>query len=433
MPAALPTWLKKNIPKVTLGTAFSAAMFAPDVFKGLTAENKLTGISKALASIWFWTDKIFKPVRSAIYGGWMVVGFGTISKAIHSLVKDTGSLAAALQRLQSIRGFERQFAPFVGGLGAAKTRVAELLNISQRGPFKFEEIAESSKNLEVLTRGMMSGSAATQKIGQVAIATGNNINDVATAVGGFYSTLRAGEPIQGAVEQLRQMGIVSNFTANQLDQMAASGAPAGVIFETLSSSLDKSHAGLKTAADDLATVSAEHAKAAEEMKVRFGAPWTQAEVQSTKNFTAAMVAITPALEAVSQSLAVVFTGFSTMSSRFARFVSESAYVKAAIVAIGQALAVLSVGLVAVGAVMSLNALPALEALGVALTGKITAGLSMLGLGATAAARTGLILLGVFRALAVVIVGGTFIGGLITLAGVLTNVVTGNASGFQSSQ
>lgn len=428
--AALQDFLKKNVPKSTL---FGAAMFAPDVVSGVTAENKLTGITKALASIWFWTDKIFKPLRTALIGGWMILGFNAISKAVTSLVKDTGSLAAALQRLQNIRGFERQFAPLLGGLGAAKQRVAELLALSQRGPFKFEEVATASKNLEVLTRGLMSGSGATRTIGKVAIETGNGINDVAEAVGGFYAKLRAGESVQGAVEQLRQMGVVSNFTATQLTQLAESGAPASVVFANLTDSLTKSHTALKGAGDDLATVAAEHQKASEEMKARFGAPWTQAEIQSTKNMTAAMVAITPALEAVSKSLAVVFTGFSTASSGFARMIAESAYVQAAITGIGQVLAVLSVGLLAIGTVMSVTALPALHAFAGTVGGLATAALGKWALTAGIAVRTGLVLTGVLRAISVVAVGGAFLTGLATLAGVLVNVGVGVAKAVNSLQ
>lgn len=436
---AVATWLKKNVTKATLGTAFGAAMFAPDVIGAVNAENKLTGISKALASIWFWTDKIFKPLRSALIGGWMVTGFAAMSKAIHGVVKDTGSLAAALQRLQSVRGFERQFAPLLGGLGAAKQRVAELLMLSQRGPFKFEDIAQASKDLEVLTRGAMSGAGATQTIGRVAIETGNSINDVAGAVGGFYSTLRAGEPIQGAVEQMRQMGIVSNFTANQLTQMATSGIPASVIFATLSDSLLKSRPALKGAADDLATVTAEHEKATEEMKVRFGAPWTQSEVQSTKNMTTAMIAITPALESVSQSLATVFTGFSNLSSKLAKTLAESIPVQAAITALGQAFTVLAVALVSIGTVMSAAALPALMALSATLSGNITAimaqsaTLARWGLTAAGAAKIGVILLNVFRAISVATIGTAVITGVVTLAGVLVNVVTGIGKAINSLQ
>ena len=73
MPAALPTWLKKNIPKPTIGTALAAATFAPDVAGLVQAESKLKGITKLLAELWFWTGKIFGPLRQALVGGWMIL------------------------------------------------------------------------------------------------------------------------------------------------------------------------------------------------------------------------------------------------------------------------------------------------------------------------------------------------------------------------
>lgn len=423
--AALPDWLKKNIPKATLGTAIGAAAFAPDVVGVATAEHKLTAITKALSSIYFWMGKIFSPLRQALVGGWMILGFNAIGKAINSLVKDTGSLEAALRRLQSIRGFERSFTTLTGGLSAAKQRVAELLALSQRGPFKFEDIAEASKNLEVLTRGAMSGATATKAIGNVAITTGNQIGDVATAVGQFYSTLRAGAPIEGAVEQLRQMGIVSNFTADQLRAMAENGAPATVIFSTLTESLDKTHSSLREAADDLTTVSAEHEKAVEEMKVRFGAPWTQAEVQSTKNMTAAFIAITPALEAVSKSFATVYTGFSTTSSWLAKLISQSPLVQAAIESVGKAFSYLAVAMAAAGAVLGVVAFPALiaqaNALATSLTTFLGPTLVRLGLSFTTITQGGLILAGTLRVIAGLIAGGAFVGGVVALTGVIVNL------------
>lgn len=423
--AALPDWLKKNIPKASLGTALGAAAFLPDVANIAKAESKLTAISKALASMYFWMGKIFAPLRQALVGGWMILGFNAIGKAINSLVRDTGSLEAALRRLQSIRGFERQFTTLTGSLSAAKQRVAELLALSQRGPFKFEDIAEASRSLEVLTRGAMSGANATRTIGNVAIATGNGINDVATAVGQFYSNLKAGQPIEGAAEQLRQMGVVSNITADRLKEMAANGAPATVIFSTLTEALDRTHSSLQEAADDLSTVTAEHEKAVEEMKARFGAPWTQSEIQSTKNMTAAFVAITPALEAVSKSMATVYSGFSTTSSWLAKIISQSPMVQSAIEGIGKAFAGLAVAMAAAGTVLSVIAFPAVMAQATSLATSITSflmpALIRMGLTFTAITQAGIILAGTLRVIAALLIGGAITGGVIALVGVVINL------------
>lgn len=397
--AALQDFFKQNLK----GQAANLVFLPGYVKEVANAESKMKALIKVTSDWLFWSLKALAPWRAALYGGWAIVGFKALGDAIKNIVRDTGSLAAALQKLGTIQITQRQLAPFVGGLGAAKQRVAELLTLSGRGPFKFEEIAGANIALEKFTRGAYSSAEATKAIGMAAINSGNQIGDVADAVGTLYENLREGRPIEGSVDALRQLGIVSQQSADQLVDMNKHGASSVEIFNRFSSQMETSAQSTKKFKDELTTVTAEHDKAAEALKAKFGAPWTQSEVQNTKNMTAAMQAIAPAAGRVSQTFATIFNGFSTATTGLAKFAAKNEQVRNVIEGTAKGLGYLSVGLMALGTVTLPLILPRLFA--------ATAGLYAMG-GAATAASVALRLLGTGT------VVGLVVTGLVSLAGMI---------------
>lgn len=320
---AIQDFFKENLK----GQAANLA-FLPGYVKEVgEAQSKMKALIKVTSDWLFWSLKALAPWRAALYGGWAILGFKALGDAIGRVVRDTGSLAAALQKLQSIQITQRQLAPFLGGMGQAKQRVAELLTLSSKGPFKFEEIASANIALEKFTRGAFSSAEATRSIGQAAIASGNDIGQVADAVGEFYQNLRAGQPIESAAENLRQLGIISQQSANNLVAMSQAGASSSEIFNRLTGEVEKSSKSIKGMGDSVASVSAEYAKASQNLQEKFGAPWTQNEVQNTKNMTAAMQAIAPAVGRISESWAKLFNGFATVRSEFIKFGAQNKFVR----------------------------------------------------------------------------------------------------------
>jgi hypothetical protein len=247
----------------------------------------------------------------------------SVGKIIHTILRDTGSLDAALRKLGQIQGFQRQFAPLLGGVTEAKRRVAELLNFTASTPFQFKDVAEASRSLEIMTRGAYSGGKALSDIGDAAAATGNGLSQTADAVGAVSAALRNGDSIGSAVEQLRAMGVVSGIDANFINQLADSGAAAGQVFSELTGIIQKHRGGMASYAKDVESVNAAHSKAAAALQEKIAAPFTAAELKSTENMTAAMIAIAPAVERVSEFFSKLFGGFSTASSAVAKFVAQN--------------------------------------------------------------------------------------------------------------
>jgi hypothetical protein len=397
--AAIQDFFKQNLK----GQAANIA-FLPGYVKEVgEAQSKMKALIKVTSDWLFWSLKALAPWRAALYGGWAILGFKALGDAIKNIVKDTGSLVTALQKLQSIQITQRQLAPFVGGLGAAKQRVSELLALSSRGPFRFEEIASANIALEKFTRGAFSSVEATRAIGMAAINSGNNINDVADAVGNFYQTLRNGQPIEGAAEQLRQLGIVSGRSADQLVDMSKGGASSIEVFDRFSTEMEAASKSTKGFSDELTTVSAEHAKAAEALKVKFGAPWTAGEIQNTKNMTAAMEAIGPTLGRISSTLQIVFSGFNTATSGLAKFAAKNEVIRTTLETIVKLFAGLSLVLLTLGTATLPMVIPRIFAL--------TAGLYGMG-GAATAAAVALRALGSATVIGLVLMGAVAIAGAV---------------------
>jgi hypothetical protein len=303
-----------------------------------TAENKWKAVGNVILQLAIWSSKLVLP--TAFVAAWVQMG-----RIVQSIVRDTGSLEAALRRLSQIQGLQRTFTPLLGGLSVAKQRVAELIQFTSRNKiFKLEEVAEASRSLQVWTRGVYSGNDALTAIQDTAINSGNGIAEVANEVGQFYATLRDGEPITQSTERLRQMGVISQQTADYLNSLQKSGASTQEVFTGLQGSL----AGAKPpeAGEDLATVQQRHAEAIKNLQQQAGAAFTADEIQNTKNYTDAMIAIGPAVGRVSGYFAILTNGLSTVKSSIAKAAAESPALRGGLEFVAKAIgAVAAAGLV----------------------------------------------------------------------------------------
>jgi hypothetical protein len=421
MPATFD-WIKKNVPKGTTLGALGLAASLPEYTRELTqTENKLKAIVKVTADWFTWTLKLLAPLRTYIISGALVKGFVAVGDAIKGIVRSTGSLQAALERLKAVQFSQQQLAPLVGGMAAAKQRVAELVTLSAKGPFRFEEIAAANRSLEVFTRGVFSSAKATQMVGQVAIGTGNNIGDLADAVGQLYQNLREGRSIESSVENLRQMGVVSDQAAQNLIRMSQAGATTSEVFGIFTASMQAAADGLGDMSDNLASVSAEHAKAQAELQKAFGAPWTQAEVENTKNMTAAMVAITPAVAKISSGFAVLYNGLSAFRTSVIRSVAELPLFQKALVAVAGAFQVILAAAVLFGTVGLASLIPKISGIAASLSSNMIAPLMRVGLSFTAATQSAIIFGNALRGIAFVLTGAGIIAGIAAIAGAIISV------------
>lgn len=389
--AGLADYLKKNARFAYGGGILGAPFLIGDIKGILDADNKWKALLK--------TMKDFLLVRVAM------VGFFTAAAAgVKALVRETGALDAAFKRLGQNQFVARGLQAFLGGISAARQRVAQLNVLSSRGPFRFEQVAEANKSLEIFTRGAYSSVQATQQVGQAAIATGNNIEDVAKEVGMFYDQLHNGQPVNQTTETLRQMGVISEQTAEHLNSLAQGSENAATSVQTLQDALVRAGSGAEGYQNDLANITEAHKKALEEMKAAFGAPFVESEAKNIKNYTSAMKAFTPTLAEIARSLAIVYNGFSTAASSLAKWIAGSKNAQSAakiLITLFEALTVVAVAFGTTAAIPLTRIILSL-----------TSGLIGMGGAATVAgaALRGIALAGVWGAVAVAVAGvvGMFI-------------------------
>jgi hypothetical protein len=399
MPPGLLEFLKKNAKFLYGGGILGTAFVASDVKRIADADNKFKALLKTL--------KDFLIVRIAF-----AATMTGIAKGLQAIVRESGSLDAALRKLQSTQTAARGLAPFVGGLEAARKKIAELYTVASKSPFKFEDIAEANKSLAVFTKGAYSSTEAIKTLTAAATVTGSNVQDVANAVGMFYDNLSSGQPIDRSAESLRQLGVVSNSTAQQLTAMAEGGASITSIMSVLDAALQKTAQSAKGYGDEVANVTTEHQKAIEAFQEAIGAPFTAAETKNVQNMSAAMRAITPTVGQVAKSLASVFSSFQTVTSGIAKFLAQSKTAQQVMLFLGKAIQVAAIALTVFGLVTIPSALRAVASLSV--------GIGNWALKMGLALKYVVPLTAGLQALGTVAVGTFAVAGIAALIGVLIN-------------
>lgn len=320
--SALGDFLKKNATANTQG-ALGVLGVGGDVAAIATGHSKLKDAATALKNLIFGIPMF----QLAI-----VAAFTAMNKGIKAVLKDTGSLEAALKRLAAIRGLEKSLAPFVGGVDAAKTKVAELLVLAKSSNFKFEQFGSATQTLTVFTRGVYSSASALNEVADAAADTHNSLEATADVVGDFYSAIRNGQPIDSVTESMRQMGLITQQEAAYLDKLSASGAGASKMTQELNNALGAHRGGQARVLqgsnpDDVNVMSAKAISGAQQA---IGAPFAEKDVANTKNYAEALQNITPMLESISTFLAKMTTAFTNVESSMVKWLTTIPGVSAAV-------------------------------------------------------------------------------------------------------
>jgi hypothetical protein len=183
-----------------------------------------------------------------------------ISGSVRSVGSELGSLVAkgasvvgvflgiknGIQKAFSeFAGFERiqaQFETLLGSADAAAKRTEEIQSFkggAAGGLFGEEDIAKASMNLEKLTGGVLAGQSAWQMLGDVAAGTGNTMESVSFAVGKAFGQLAEGLPIDRALMQLQQLGVLGPEAIKQLKDLEDAGGTLAQKWEIVSAALEK--------------------------------------------------------------------------------------------------------------------------------------------------------------------------------------------------
>lgn len=404
---AIKQFIKDNF--TGIGGATNAGFAALSV---AASDSKVTEFIKQMKDMVTWKFTWAALLSQSLSG---------LGKAFRSIIKDTGSLQAALQKLQSMQNYQRIFAPLLGGLAAAKLRIAELTTLSSRSPFRFDSWAKAGQTLEVFTRGAYSSAQAIGAIGDAAAATGNSMESVADATADIYDALRSGQPIAAAVEQMRKLGVASQADADLLNSLSDTGADMGSVFTELTGIIERHNGAMQGLKGNAQQAGEAYEKATEGLKAAAGAAFTEADIKNTANMTDAMNAIAPAVGRVAAFLEMLSGGFRTAGTEIVKLASQSPTLVGGMEFLAKSIGVLAAGLTLFGTLAIPSAIAGINGLVLAIANRAVPALMSLGVSFGMAA-TGMTILRL--GLQSLVVGGGILAGvaaLISLGGAVYNL------------
>lgn len=151
-------------------------------------------------------------VSSAIVGA-----FNKITGGFSALAKGIFDAASEMEQ------FKFSFEALLGSAEKAQKKMAEVAAFSNSTRFDLKDVAEASRNLEILTRGALSGEKGLRLIGDTAAGLQKPFQDVAYAVGELFDTLSKGGDAASELENLRQMGAITQKGAGQIGALSKGG------------------------------------------------------------------------------------------------------------------------------------------------------------------------------------------------------------------
>jgi hypothetical protein len=241
---------------------------------------------------------------------------------IRGIVRDTGSLEAAMRRISQMRALTTLFSNLMRDTQMATRHVAELMRFSSRSPFNISQVGAASKSFELMGKGVYGSLEAMQVFGDVAAKTGNSIEEVSSAASVFFSEATKGESISATVEEMRQMGIITSDNARHFVQMQKDGASATAMISAMQSALAASRGGMEEHAGDIGVVSKQYEAAKEGMKAGFGNEFVKNETDAMQAWTKVLIMLTPFLTALGKQLSDIAGFASNLAVRFTAWISS---------------------------------------------------------------------------------------------------------------
>ncbi len=299
---------------------------------------------------------VLKDVAGYKLFGWLPAVLGGLKGMeglVRGILRDTGSLAAALERLRMVQSLTREFAALQGSVSAASRRVAELIRFAASQPmFGFSEVGKASKELEILTRGAFAGEDALRLLGDSSAKSGTDFGALAGKVGDFHRQLAGGEPVRNTAQELAAMGVISQETAAHLATMQENGAGMNQVFSALTSELAKAQGAMQAHASTVDGVTAAYEKSREALAQKFGEPFKEAEIQRMKDATAALHAISEPVEQLAQFLNGLLSPVENIGTSVAGWLGKMGALTAIFGIVITAVKGLTVGLIALAVGLS---------------------------------------------------------------------------------
>jgi len=317
MAKKISQFLQSNAGGAAIGAAFSIS----DIASLAKGENVLKSIKNIILNI-------------VLANGAMYYSFGKTFSGLGNMVKglivSTGSLNTAMKKLGAAESAQKSFTALGVSAAGAKAEIAKLAKMSSASGLRFEEVSEATQSLIALSRGAMGTADDMERLIDVSKATGASLQGLAENAGAVSEAMRNGSEIDGAIDRLRSMGAISDSAASSLKNLQKAGAGAFSIQAGLDSAMGKKSAGSK---DGIAEVEQQQEAASKGAQAAAGKPWVEGDIQSTKNYTEALKAMTPIIAQVSSFFASMFAYIGSWTSGLVKWVTSFSLVRGGLAAL----------------------------------------------------------------------------------------------------
>ena len=230
-------------------------------------------------------------------------------------------IGRSLEVWSRVEYYTPSFARMLGGMAQAKARLNELARMAARGPFKFDSLVEANRRLQLLTRGAYAGRKAMAVVTDAAAASGRDPAEVASAIGEAMQAIARHEGVDGAVDALGQMGLVSAAAADGLRNLARSGAGEEQMLNALEQALGRNKGAAKALEDTLVGLSQRMAGAEEGVMGDVGGLFSEGKAAGMRAGLTMIKAFGPVLVDLMRPLAAVYNLWNKMLERLAKVVA----------------------------------------------------------------------------------------------------------------
>ena len=230
-----------------------------------------------------------------------------ILRTMRQIVEQSGILERGMQRISSMQQLEGKFQTMLKDIDLARRRMGELYKFAARSPFDVQSVMRANLVLQALTKGSMATARGMQLVGDVAAATGEEIDSVAVKFGKLYNGLRSGRSLDKVLFQLQAVGAISDELADQLEDLGASGASFSDKWAAVEKAFDHTRGGMANEMGSLNALQTKLENVSGAMEQAFGESFVDAQAKSIKATIAATENLTPLLRQIGSDMAPFLT------------------------------------------------------------------------------------------------------------------------------
>lgn len=257
-------------------------------------------------------------------------------------------LERSLDRISKINYYAPSFAKLLGGMQAAKQRLAEMSKLAAKGPFAFDDLAQGNRQLEILSRGVLAGKRGMNLISDAAAAGGTSFKEMSGVVGSLYDDIANSRPIESGIRQLESLGVISRNTADQLLIMGKAGLSNSEMWKAVEKEISRTKGSSEALAKTIGGLQQKLESARAEQERGIGQMFETGQKSGLEAQIATVEFLTPLLRDMLAPLAGIFNAFQQWKKAIIETLAKNEALVGAIKAVTTTLLGLSAVLLAIG-------------------------------------------------------------------------------------